>query len=408
MTRRGLVALLGVAGSWLAARLLGVPELETAAMTLLALVVAALTWVVFLPLRLEVHRTVHPVLLPAQATAVLELDLVNHGLLPSPSAWFEDRVPANLAAAPPVRLPVLLPGRRRQLRIELRGTQRGRHVLGPAVVVVRDPFGLAQRRRVLAGTRTVTVLPEVWALPPGVPLGGATGQLPAGPRRPTVHGEDIADIREYVEGDDLRSVHWPSTAHRGRLMVRQAEEATVPRASVLLDLRHDRHRGSGPHASIEVAIATAASVIHHLAARQRGVTLLTRPDRHPPPARPAAAWMPVLAALEPTEVDLPGLLRQVATGPAGQGTLVAVVTTPDATELRALVRAGRGAASRLAIVLDRETWRPAGTPDPRAIAAVTGLRAAGWRAARLGAGDRLELTWRELLGRARGTTTVAR
>ncbi len=408
MTRRGLGALLGVAGSWLAARLLGVPELEVAAVTLLALVAAADTWVVLLPLRLEVHRTVHPVLIPAQTTAVLELDLVNRGPLPSPSAWFEDRVPASLAPAPPVRLPVLLPGRRRAVRIELRGAQRGRHVLGPAVVVVRDPFGLAQRRRVLAGTRTVTVLPEVWALPPGVPLGGATGQLPSGPRRPTVHGEDIADIREYVEGDDLRSVHWPSTAHRGRLMVRQAEEATVPRASLLLDLRRDRHHGSGPHASVEVAIATAASVIEHLAARRRGVTLLTRPDRHPPTPRPAAGWMPVLAGLEPAEVDLLGLLRQVATGPAGQGTLVAVVTAPAATELRALVRAGRGATSRLAIVIDGATWTSSGAADPAAIAAVAGLRAAGWRATRLGAGDRLELAWRDLLGRARGSTTVAR
>jgi uncharacterized protein (DUF58 family) len=408
MTRRGLGALLGVAGLWLAARALGVPELQVAAVTLLALVLAALTWVVLLPLRLEVRRAVHPVMVPAHASAVLELELVNRGGLPTPSAWFEDRIPANLAPAPPVRLPVLLPGRRRAIRIELRGAQRGRHVLGPAVVIVRDPFGLAQRRRMLAGTRTWTVLPEVWPLPPGVPLGGATGQLPSGPRRPTVHGEDIADIREYVAGDDLRSVHWPSTAHRGRLMVRQAEEATIPRASVVLDLRRDRHRGSGPQASIEVAIATAASVIHHLTSRQRGVTLLTRPERHPPAPRSAAGWLPVLAGLEPDEVDLIGLLRQVATGAAGQGTLVAVVTTPDATELRALVRAGRGAASRLAIVVDPATWTASGRTDPAAIAAVAGLNAAGWRATRLGAGDHLEVVWRELLGRARGRTAAVR
>jgi uncharacterized protein (DUF58 family) len=408
MTRRGLAALLGVAGLWLTARALGVPELQVAAVALLSLVAAAVTWVVLLPLRLEVHRSVHPTMIPADAPAVLELTLVNAGWLPTPSAWFEDQVPGVLARAPAVRLPVLLPRRARSLRLELRGGQRGRHVLGPAVVAVRDPFGLAERRRVLAGTVTLTVLPAVWPLPAGVPLGGATGQLPSGPRRPTTHGEDVADIREYVHGDDLRAVHWPSTAHRGRLMVRQAEEATVPRASVLLDLRRDRHHGTGPHASVEVTVATAASIVHHLATRQRGVTVLTRPERRPPPPRPADAWLPVLAGLQPGDVDLLGLLRQVATGASGQGTLAAVITTPDASELRALVRAGRGAASRLAIVVDTQTWTRPGASDPAAVAAVAGLRAAGWRAARLGAGDRVEVVWRELLGRAGGRTAGVR
>lgn len=408
MTRRGVAALLGVAGLWLTAQALGVPELQVAAVALLSLVAAAVTWVVVLPLRLEVHRDVHPTVVPADAPAVLGLRLVNTGWLPTPSAWFEDQVPDVLARAPAVRLPVLLPRRDRTLRLELRGEQRGRHVLGPAVVAVRDPFGLAERRRVLAGTVTLTVLPAVWSLPAGVPLGGATGQLPAGSRRPTSHGEDIADIREFVHGDDLRAVHWPSTAHRGRLMVRQAEEATVPRASVLLDLRRDRHHGTGPHASIEVAVATAASIVHHLTTRQRGVTVLTRPERRPPAPQPTHVWLPLLAGLEPGEVDLLGLLRQVATGTAGQGTLAAVVTTPDASELRALVRAGRGAASRLAIVIDSATWSRPGPGDPAAVAAVAGLRAAGWRAARLGAGDRLEIAWRELLGRAGGRTAGVR
>jgi hypothetical protein len=191
-------------------------------------------------------------------------------------------------------------------------------------------------------------------------------------------------------------------------MVRQAEEATVPRASVLLDLRRDRHRGTGPNASIEVAVATAASIVHHLATRQRGVTVLTRPERRLPAPQPTHAWLPVLAGLEPSDVDLLGLLRQVATGASGQGTVAAVVTTPEASELRALVRAGRGAASRLAIVVDTTSWTRSGTSDPAAVAAVAGLRAAGWRAARLGAGDRLEVVWRELLGRTVGRSAGVR
>ncbi|MFP4235072.1 MAG: DUF58 domain-containing protein, partial [Nitriliruptoraceae bacterium] len=363
MTPRGLGAVLGVLGLWAAARVLGVTELQIAATTLLALVVLALLWVRVLPLRLEVVRAVHPALVPAGGTAVLELEIRNRGRLPTPTAWFQDHLPAVLGDAPAVRLPVLLPGRHRALRLELTGAHRGRHQLGPAVVLVRDPFGLVQRRRTVAGTASVTVLPQVWPLAPGVPLGGAVGTLATGPRRATPHGEDIADIREYVQGDDLRAVHWPSTAHRGQLMVRQPEEASVPRASVVLDLRSDRHRGHGPGASLEVAVATAASIVHHLDARQRGVTVLTEAQRRVPPPRPAAAWLPLLATLEAAAIDLPALLRQVATSEMGQGSLVAVVTTPDPGELRALVRAGRGAASRLALVLDVGTWTGGG-PDP--------------------------------------------
>lgn len=408
MTRRGVGALLSVVALWAAARVLGVPELQVAAVTLLTLVLAAATWVVLLPQRLEVRREAHPLVVSADGTTTLTLEVRNCGRLPSPSAWVEDAVPAVLGHVPAVRLPVLRPGHQRTVREELRGAQRGRHVLGPAVAVVRDPFGFAQRRRTLAGTVAVTVLPTVWPLPAGVPLGGATGQVPTGPRRPAAHGEDIADIREYVRGDDLRSVHWPSTAHRGQLMVRQAEEATVPRASVLLDLRRERHHGTGPDASLEVAVATAASIVHHLASRHRGVTLLTRPGRRAPTPRPADAWLRMLAEVGPAEVDLGALLRQVATSPSGQGTLAAVVATPDAGELRALVRAGRGAASRLAIVLDTATWTRATAPDPAAVAAVAGLRAAGWRAVRLGVDDRLEVVWRSLLGRSSGRVGSAR
>jgi len=181
-------------------------------------------------------------------------------------------------------------------------------------------------------------------------------------------------------------------------MVRRTEEVTAPRATVLLDVRRSRHAGTGPRSSFEVAVAGTASVVHHLDTRGRGVTLLDRPSVHAPAPRPAGAWMPVLAALEPEEVDLPGLLRQIASGAAGEGTLIAVVTPPGPDELRALVRAGRGASSRLAVVLDVATFA-GGPPDPAAAHAVAGLGAAGWRATRLTGDDAFAVRWQDLLGR---------
>ncbi len=401
MTPRGVGTLVAIAGLWLAGRSLGVEQLHTAAVALLVLLVAAAVWVVFLPLRLEIDRTVTPRVVPFGGQVRVELLVRNTGTVPSPAAWLEDAVPAVLDQAPTFRLPVLTPHRMLDLSYDLAGVHRGRFALGPLTATIRDPFGLVQRRRTFATRTPLTVLPQVWTLPAGVPLGGASGAVAAGPRRPVSQGEELADIREYVRGDDLRAVHWASTAHRGKLMVRRSEEATSPRATILLDSRSDRHRGSGAGASFEVAVATTASVAHHLGARGRAIVLLDRPLVRPPAPQPAAAWMPVLAGLSPAEVDLTALLTQVATGTAGEGTLVAVVTPPDPEELRALVRAGRGASSRLAVVLDTASFAGATEPEPAALRAVAGLRAAGWRATMLRAGQRVPDGWQELLGRAR-------
>ncbi|MEX2549665.1 MAG: DUF58 domain-containing protein [Nitriliruptoraceae bacterium] len=398
MTARGTGSAVAVAGLWLAARTLGVPQLQTAAVALLVLLIGSAIWVLVLPLRLSVERTLEPSTLPFGGTARLRLLVRNLGTTPTPTAWLEDGIPAALGSGRAHRVPVLTPHRMLDLEDTLVGRHRGRFELGPVTATVRDPFGLVQRRRTIEAPGVLTVHPEIWPLPPGATLGGASGALAVGSRRATVRGDDLADVREYVHGDDLRAVHWPSTAHRGKLMVRRSEEVIAPRATVLLDIRGSRHAGSGPRSSFEVAVAGTASIVHHLDSRGRGVTLLDRPSVHAPTPRPASAWMPVLAALDPAEVDLPGLLRQIASGTAGEGTLVAVITPPDPDELRALARAGRGAPSRLAVVLDVTTFA-GGPPDPAAEHAVGGLTAAGWRATRLTADDGFATRWQDLLGR---------
>jgi uncharacterized protein (DUF58 family) len=404
MTRRGIGASVAVVLLWVAARSLGVPQLQVAAVALLVLIAGALVWIGVSPLRLEVSRAMEPAVLPFGGRTRITLVVRNTGRVPSPSAWLEDAVPGVLGHPRTYRLPVLTPHRMLDLATELDGVHRGRFVVGPLTATIRDPFGLVQRRRTIDSTAVLTVHPQVWPLPPGVPLGGASGAVASGPRRATIHGDDLADIREYVRGDDLRAVHWASTAHRGKLMVRRAEEATSPRATLLLDIRRQRHAGTGPDSSFEMAVATAASVLHHLSGRGRGVALLDRPTRDLAAPRPADAWMPVLADLSPTDVDLTALLRQVATGAAGEGTLIAVVTIPDPAELTALVRAGRGASSRLAVLVDAPTFAAATTVDPAVERAIVGLRAAGWRVTTLAAGDRLDARWRDLL--ARGSIRV--
>lgn len=409
LTRRG-VGLLGAAGAlWLVARSFGVPEAQMAAVAGLVLIAFAVAFTAVTSTRLRLDRVVSPSTLWFDAPGSVVLTVTNAGRMPTAAIELLDAVPAGLADRPRARLEPIRPGGRVTVRYGLRGAQRGRFRIGPATVRLRDPFGLAVRTRTLEGTTEITVYPPVWRLPAGLPLGGASSSGGGGPTRLVPSGEDLADVREYVRGDDLRTVHWPSTAHRGKIMVRQAESSLSPRAVVLLDVRASRHTGNGPTASIEMAVAAAASAGYHLAARGRSVVLLDRPFTRPVPPMPWERWLQTLAATDTEDVDLPGLLHQIAQGSAGDGTIVAIVTTPDAAELRRLVRAGRGFSTRLAVVLDTASHRerPSAVPvSGDALAAAGSLRAAGWRATVVKRGDRLDERWRELLSRPRATASA--
>lgn len=406
MTHRGFGLVTAIVVLWAFARSFGIPELQMAAVGCLVLVVGALLWAVLLPTRLSVERTVIPGTVWFGSDATVRLTLRNDGRLPTPYLNILDAVPSSLASGASTRLAPLSTGSRVTITYPLHGGQRGRFSLGPLTVRAHDPFGLVHRTRTVEGVSNVTVYPPVWQLPPGLPLGGATTTGNDGRRRTASSGDELADIREYVRGDDLRSVHWPSTAHRGRLMVRRSESARSPGAVVLLDRRTDRHHGQGAANSFETAVAAAASAGYHLSTRGRAVTLLDGPVARPPRALPWEAWLERLADTDSGAVDLPGLLRQVGDGIAGDGTFVAVVTVPDATELRALVRAGRGFATRAAVVIDAAS-HVAGRPGPDVSAVVASLRAAGWRATSVARGDRLDDRWRELVASGRSTRTAA-
>ncbi len=78
-------------------------------------------------------------------------------------------------------------------------------------------------------------------------------------------GDDDVIPRAYRDGDELRRVHWRSTARYGELMVRREEQRWQDRAVVILDSRRSAHVGTGPSSSFEFAVSAAASIGVHLA-----------------------------------------------------------------------------------------------------------------------------------------------
>ncbi|MEJ7756394.1 MAG: DUF58 domain-containing protein [Nocardioidaceae bacterium] len=153
---------------------------------------------------------------------------------------------------------------RRSVSYEVQASQRGHYELGPLGVRISDPFGFIALSRSFSTTSAIAVVPRVEGLTP-LPLSG--GASHAGDRQlrssPSGSAEDVT-VREYRQGDDLRRVHWRSTARVGSLMVRREERQWQNRATLLLDTRHRAHAGTGADSSVEWAISAAASVGVHL------------------------------------------------------------------------------------------------------------------------------------------------
>jgi uncharacterized protein (DUF58 family) len=408
LTDRGIGFAGGAVALWLASRAFGVPELQMASVGALALLLCAVVFTRLSSARLEVERTVRPTRLFHDAEARVTCTVRNTSRLPTAMLELRDTVPAALSprGADLVSGP-LPPGGTRELGYHLRGHLRGRYTVGPLTARLRDPFGLVARRVELPGEEQLVVYPPVWRLPEGVPLGGVTNTGGHGRPKPLPSGDELATVREYVRGDDLRKVHWPTTAHRGKLMIRQPESPQDPRAVVLLDTRGHVHQGAGPTGSLEAAVTTAASAVHHLAAHGRAVTLVDGPVGPVPTPQPWRTWLARLAEVRGGDVDLGVTLHQLGSGAAGDGMLLAIVAVPTPAELGVLVRAGRSFNTRLAVLIDVASHGGRSRDRGGAQEIAGQLRLAGWHVTVLAAGDRIDHRWAELALHAGRTRTGA-
>jgi uncharacterized protein (DUF58 family) len=184
-------------------------------------------------------------------------------------------VPYVLGPRPRFVLDRLEPGARREVSYRVRSDLRGRYRLGPLQLRLTDPFGMCELIRSFSDHDTLTVVPPTEPLPP-VRLTGQAGGYGEGRQRTlSPAGEDDVIPRGYRHGDDVRRVHWRSTARYGELMVRREEQPQRARCTVLLDTRRAAYRGSGPDAPFEWAVSGAASVCVHLIERGFAVRLIT-------------------------------------------------------------------------------------------------------------------------------------
>ncbi len=263
LTRQGWYVLFGSALSILAARLLGSIELFVLGVMGIGLVLLALVSVRARRLELDVARSVSPPRVHAGTPSQVALSVTNRGPRPTPVVRVHDPVSgtrgANLLIAP---LQPQVPAR---AAYRLPTEHRGIVEIGPMEVEVTDPFGLATLSIPAAGAARLTVYPPVHRLTALPPTGGADPHAGLEHHRTLSRGgEDFSALRPYVVGDELRRVHWPSSARHDELLVRQDELPWQGRITVVVD----NTTGHLADAGLDLAASIAASIL--TAAHQRG------------------------------------------------------------------------------------------------------------------------------------------
>jgi len=239
--------------------------------------------------------------------------------------------------------------------------ERGRFTLGPVTLTSSDPFGLFHVSRKIPATSTVVVYPatvELRAFP--LPV----GQLPGGDalrRRTHYVTTNASGVRDYAPGDSFNRIHWPSTARRDRLIVKEFELDPLSDVWMILDMHRDVHCDAGtlewrqhllqldrmppwsrkparlelPPSTEEYAVTAAASIAQYFLRHDRALGLVAVGQRREVVQadrgeRQLTKVLETLAALHARgDIPLAQVLTAEAMGLARGTTLVIVSSSVD-------------------------------------------------------------------------------
>ncbi len=412
LTTRGRSFLAAGGAAAVCAVVLDQRDLFRVAVLLAALPLAAAVSLARTRYRLALTRTISPERVVAGGTARVRLELENLTRLRTEVLLAEDRVPYALGA-PPRFVLHRLPGRRRAaVTYSLRSEVRGRYPVGPMRLRLSDAFGMCELTRSFTSTDPLIVVPRTWPLTPMLSGGRWSGSGESHARTAAASGEDDVSTREYRHGDDLRRVHWRSTAHRGELMVRTDEQPRQLKATVVLDTRAGAHRGEGPASSFEWAVSAAASIAVHLTGQRYGVRLHVDEKLHPwapPTGDGAGSLLDATAVVDLGSSDrLPTALTSLARS-GGDGLVIAVLGEIADAEITALVKLCQQGGRGMALLLRTTAWtvlpaKRARAADEQRVRAARLLRAAGWAVTEAGPEETVATAWSRIRGEGTGAS----
>jgi uncharacterized protein (DUF58 family) len=417
LTTRGMSFLTAGAATVLAGLVLGSRPLLSIGVTLIVLPMLARLAAGRSRYRLSCTRSIVPVRVPAGTTATVTLRLENASRLPTGLMLAEDGIPYALGSRPRYVLDGIERGGVRELSYPLRSDLRGKFEIGPLEIRIGDAFGVVELGRKFSSRNTLVVTPRVVPLARLAAASSWAGDGDGMTRTTVAAGEDDVIPRSYRDGDELRRVHWRSTARYGELMVRREEQRWRNRALLFLDARRAAHSGTGVASSFEFAVSAAASVGVHLAREGLDGQLITDAGAYDSGGIFEDVLLDSLAVLRTSaRRDIGAGLAALRA--ADGGLMVAIMGSLSADTARQLAACRRDQGHAIALLLAVSTWAgpvPPGKglapdgpphgiegrgPDPvsheETAAAEAVLRGAGWRVVSVDAATPLAQAWQRL------------
>ena len=342
-------------------------------------------------------RQLSPARVPVGQPTVVTLRLANVTRLRTGLVLAEDELPHLLGGHPRFILDAIDGGGARELSYRIRSDARGRFSLGPLNVRIADVFGMVEISRFFTEQSKLVVTPRVVTLPPTQTAADWLGAADPKMRIAATAGEDDVTPRPYRSGDELRRVHWRSTARHGELMVRREEQPWHSRACLFLDTRSVSHAGAGISSSFEYAVSAAASIGVHLARQRFEMQMITDVGEVASGVMFEELMLDVLAAAQLSGgMTLARGLSALAASPGGL--VVAVAGRLDPTQAGELARSCGRAKSAVAVLLSVPTWEGESGEVARTESCEPAriLAQAGWQVLTVTAGTPLTEAWGRL------------
>lgn len=267
LTAAGRLVAASCAVSLAIAYLLGYPRLAVLGVGGLAALAGGASWVARRP-RVELAREVFPARVRRGEPAVGMLTIRNGSRVLGLRVAASETFGGSEIAVP---VPYLPAGARREVGYQLPTSRRGVIEVGPLRWERTDALGLVRRRYTLAGQQRLFVHPFVHQVPLSAALRARRWDSSTSDAAPdgtiTFH-----TLREYVPGDDLRFIHWRSSARIGTLMVRRNIDVSLPRTTAVLVTSSAAYPDAD---AFEEAVEVAASAVVAAAGERLPALLVT-------------------------------------------------------------------------------------------------------------------------------------
>jgi len=214
-------------------------------------------------------------------TLPIELQLENKSIFPLFNLVIEDHLPCAPFGERNKRLLIghLPAGRQIDLSYDTACRLRGRYALGPIKVYFFDPLGIFFVRKIFREYSDLFVYPRYFNISKFPPLtkgvmpwfGVVTGRRGGG-------DDEFFGTREYKRGDPIKLIHWLSSARKNALIVKEFQNQSFFRATVIFNLSQADNLGEGKDSVVEYMVKIAASVVKYLLDQNISVEIIAHAE----------------------------------------------------------------------------------------------------------------------------------